>query len=325
MAPKKQSRKRPAASISSVEPPPAAPPAAPPAWVEEQLADASQVELVEWAMHMTMLLVDDLKATAAKMGRNGTINLWCDFAGTASEAFAARHIEEVLTANGIFQDIQFRVYLACDNDTSCREFIKVNHQPRFTANDAMARDFGTGILKTETGDITMPRGGIDIYVACFPCGPFSSRGKRLGLCDKNGMYYARAIDTIAHMKPATYVMENVCTLTHKKAGEETSNFDVITEASKNRLPDFDICTVTKIDPTHTGHCQRKPRLLQLGVRGDIAPQGLLAQKCDRLLKNPLPIAKNYRQFLNLKNTHNAWHRFNCFPEYEESIALKSTG
>ena len=125
MAPKKQSRKRPAASISSVEPPPAAPPAAPPAWVEEQLADASQVEIVEWAMHMVMLLFDDLKATAAKMGRNGTINLWCDFAGTASEAFAARQIEEVLTANGIFQDIQFRVYLACDNDTSCREFIKV--------------------------------------------------------------------------------------------------------------------------------------------------------------------------------------------------------
>ena len=111
----------------------------------------------------------------------------------------------------------------------------------------------------------------------------------------------------------------------QKAGEETSNFDVITDASKNRLPDFDICTVTKIDPTHTGHCQRKPRLLQLGVRGDIAPQGLLAQKCDRLLKNPLPIAKNYRQFLNLKNTHHAWHRFNCFPDYEESMALKSTG
>lgn len=321
MAPKRCLKRPSAATVGHLDPPER------PEWVEKQLAAVLEVEQVDWATHMAKVLTVELRAFSKQMGGQVMVNLWCDFAGMATEVFAAQRIKESLVSSGLVVNFAFRVFLACDNDSHSRDFIEVNHSPAHMACDVDERDFGTGTLCTTAGDtLQMPRGGVDIYVACFPCGPFSPRGKRLGLDDKHGMCYTRAIETIEHIQPASYIMENLCTLTHQKAaGDASSNIDVITEYSRKRLPNYDVATITKIDPTHNGYCQRKPRLLQVGLRNGIAPQGRLADKCERLLTNPAAITMNYRQFLKLDDADVSWHRFNCLPAHEERLHLLGQG
>ena len=172
MAPNKCLKRPSAAIVGHIDPP------EPPEWVGKQLAAVREIEHVDWATHMARLLTDELRGFSKLMGGQVTINLWCDFAGMGTEAFAAQRIKESLTSSGLVGNFTFRVYLACDNDSHSRDFIEVNHSPAHMACDVDERDFGTGTLCTTAGDtLQMPRGGVDIYVACFPCGPFSPRGK----------------------------------------------------------------------------------------------------------------------------------------------------
>ena len=190
MPQKKKGLKRPSVAIvGHIDPP------EPPEWVGKQLAAVREVEQVDWVTHMARLLTDELRAFSKLRGGQVTINLRCDFVGMGTEAFAAQRIKESLTSSGLVGNFTFRVDLACDNASHSRDSIEVNHSPAHMACDIDERDFGTGTLCTTAGDtLQMPRGGVDIYVACFPCGPFSPRGKiRVGRQKRYVLHKSRRI------------------------------------------------------------------------------------------------------------------------------------
>ena len=67
----------------------------------------------------------------------------------------------------------------------------------------------------------------DVYVAAFPCQPFSKAGSRKGFSDKvNGDAFFRVQAYIDEVKPKTFMLENVANLKHHDNGD---TFKVILE------------------------------------------------------------------------------------------------
>ena len=70
----------------------------------------------------------------------------------------------------------------CDKDRYAQRFVAQNMQPAHLATDMEQRNFTTNTYYCHPCDTNhqLPVGGIDVYVAGFPCTtpPWSRRGKR---------------------------------------------------------------------------------------------------------------------------------------------------
>ena len=84
-----------------------------------------------------------------------------------------------------------------------RDFIRRNHAP-----DIMARDvFKSGFQNNGAN--------ADLFVAGFPCQPFSAAGANSGESDCRGTIAFALVSWLEQQRPAAFVLENVAGLLHR--------------------------------------------------------------------------------------------------------------
>jgi DNA (cytosine-5)-methyltransferase 1 len=133
-----------------------------------------------------------------KMHACRTIKVGSDCSGWASEIHALRLL-------GLGNNIDH--CFACDINTASKTIIYNNCRPKVWYPDCFARDNSA----TSTPSV-------DIYVAGFPCQPYSLAGKNNGMADSRADVFLGVLDYIRQRQPTIYVLENVKNLiskTHK--------------------------------------------------------------------------------------------------------------
>uniref|UniRef100_A0A6C0LX68 DNA (cytosine-5-)-methyltransferase n=1 Tax=viral metagenome TaxID=1070528 RepID=A0A6C0LX68_9ZZZZ len=119
--------------------------------------------------------------------------------------------------------IQYNHVFSSEIDKYAVQSIKANYHP-----------------KTIFGDITNRNNDdledIDLYVAGFPCQPFSTAGVRKGFDDKKGNIFWSCVDVIKKKRPKWFILENVKGLLHhdkkKKSDKNGRTWNVIWETLK---------------------------------------------------------------------------------------------
>ena len=90
-------------------------------------------------------------------------------------------------------------------DRPCARIIKANYAPRILFGDPDGPFPDGDITKRDIRDVP----DIDLYVAGFPCQPFSMLGVRKGFEDRRGNVFFACLDVIRQKRPMYYVLENV--------------------------------------------------------------------------------------------------------------------
>ena len=152
------------------------------------------------------------KATSAK------ITVGTDFSGMEAPIQALRNIKEV----------KFKHVFSCDNDESSQQTIFNNFPPKIFAKNIVGRD--NKLLPT-----------VDVYVAGFPCQPFSTAGLQRGFADKKdgrGELFWEVLRYIEDRRPKIFLLENVEGLTTLDGGKTLSTILKALKAvgSGNRKP-----------------------------------------------------------------------------------------
>jgi len=97
--------------------------------------------------------------------------------------------------------VDFRQEFSCDIDKYARKTIEVNFPHKIMYEDLTKRDNNEA-----------PK--VDLYVAGFPCQPFSSAGKQQGFSDERGrgMIFFEILDYLKKKRPTVFILENVSRL-----------------------------------------------------------------------------------------------------------------
>lgn len=93
---------------------------------------------------------------------------------------------------------------ACDNQKAIQAVIKRNFAPESVYDDVSTRD-----------NSSAPK-DLDLYVAGFPCQPFSAQGKNEGTQDDRGRVVTYVIRFIQQCRPKAFLLENVKGLVSKR-------------------------------------------------------------------------------------------------------------
>ena len=227
-------------------------------------------EQPQWACHWVEVLGDRLGDLMSNTLTSGTtLNVWSDCGGMGTEMFALADITAAIQAKyGVL--MQLNLHCFCDSEKHCRDMAVANHAPTHVSDDINNRDFDDGTFECSLCADThaMPTQGLDIYVCCFPCGPWSKSGKRLGFNDADGQLCWQAIASIKYMKPNLYVMENVVAIGDRdELGQ--SDLEVIKAHMVEALPGYTHLVITGIGPTMNGYPVRKSRTLLIGGRSEV--------------------------------------------------------
>lgn len=162
--------------------------------------------------------------------------------------------------------IPFRHVFSSEIDKYCIESIKANYSPEFIFSDITTRNID---------DIP----NIDLYVAGFPCQPFSCAGKQKGFSDRRGNIFYNCIDVIKNKKPKYFVLENVKGLCKKGVWENIQN-------ELDTLVDYNV-NWKILNTKDYGIPQNRERVYIVGIRKD------LKIKFEWPEKKPLPCLKNF--------------------------------
>jgi len=117
------------------------------------------------------------------------------------------------------------------------------------------------------GDIrTIPEGDIpnaEVLTAGFPCQPFSSAGKKLGIgCDTNGTLFNEIIRVLKERKPQYFILENVKRILTMEGG---LHFKTIL----SKLSELDYAIEWRLlDSSNFGVAQTRQRVFIVGTRVD---------------------------------------------------------
>ena len=248
-----------------------------------------------WAKHFVSVLRAPLENLRRKLPFPGTkITMWSDCAGKCTEKTAADKLkDELKTELGI--DIDFRLYTACDTKLHCRDYVDKNFRPTHVTRDIFERDFASRSFQYIMCNkpCHLPNDGVDLYTCCCPCGPWSRRGKRLGFDDPHADVWWQAIETIQHMQPVMFIMENVM--------EVGSDMSLIQAEIKKKLGDaYASCTVNKTSPTHHGYPTEKIRFVVCGGRLDQISEASLVNSFAKLIDNPMVVEDTYWSLLGIR-------------------------
>ena len=85
---------------------------------------------------------------------------------------------------------------SCDTDADSKAVIEANFPSQVFYPDITTRDNSSAA-------------NVDLYVAGFPCQPFSTAGKRMGTQDARGTIVFNVIDYINKQRPKVFILENV--------------------------------------------------------------------------------------------------------------------
>lgn len=164
-----------------------------------------------WAEHICEVLAPEFGKMKAAFGdRAVALKMWCDCCGFATEMESWLEIERVLSEK-LDLKVKIEIFCACDKEKHVLKFVGENFNPRHTSGDMKHRNFTNGTFHDNKSNIAvdLPREGIDIYVCCFPCTPWSARGRRGGFDDPESWLCQQMFDTIAFLKPSVFYIENV--------------------------------------------------------------------------------------------------------------------
>jgi len=145
---------------------------------------------------------------------------------------------------------------SCDVNRNVKATIMANFPPRVWYDDVSTRN-----------NATAPK--CDLYVAGFPCQPFSSAGKQQGFSDwkGRGTVFFDVLQYIRQKEPTVFVLENVVNLCRLQGGQYFQDImDALKSVGKYNLS-------TKILNTReNGIPQNRQRLYIVGIRKN-ADQG----------------------------------------------------
>jgi DNA (cytosine-5)-methyltransferase 1 len=105
-------------------------------------------------------------------------------------------------------EVPYEHMFACDVEKSVRTHIAENFSPAMWFDDLMTRD---------NSSVTTP--SVQLYIAGFPCQPFSSAGLKKGFKDKRGMVFYGCADYIDSKRPWAFILENVGKLVNHDGGK----------------------------------------------------------------------------------------------------------
>ena len=135
-----------------------------------------------WEEHALQILADCF--SWARGGAPMVLNVWSDCAGSATEIFAGGRLSAKLKE--LFDvTVTFQLYGFSERNDDAFKFVKAHHKPRHGAKDVLARDWASGAYECCLCNCahTLPPNGLDVYVAGFPCSPWTARGQRRRLED----------------------------------------------------------------------------------------------------------------------------------------------
>ena len=255
------------------------------------------------------------------------LNVWCDCGGMGTEALALKDIAAEVANLGLNFDVS--VYMFCDQLEAAQTFARRNLKPKHMADDIKSRDFDLGTFECKLCDAShiMPTSGIDLYVCCFPCSPWSCRGTRLGFKHNDGNLIFYSIQTIKHVKPVLIYMENVI-----QVGSSSSDCDgdmpeadlgVMIKAMKSELPEYEFQLIKPLTPGHAGYPTLKPRLGVVGGRTDVLHHGALEYSFGQLINEPVPICADWRMLLGRPTITVDWAKLGNLPSARDVDQLIS--
>jgi DNA (cytosine-5)-methyltransferase 1 len=159
--------------------------------------------------------------------------------------------------------------LVSEIESTCQETYRHNHgcTVRGDVND-----------RSIEGD---HRGVADVLTAGFPCQPFSNSGRKLGLKDPRGHFYARIVQLIGHFDAKSFILENVPGILTNGGTRRYRSIlrpdEQVTvgptmhtlEQHLAQLRDYAV-TWTEIDSSTLGSPQVRKRVYVVGVRREFA-------------------------------------------------------
>lgn len=156
---------------------------------------------------------------------------------------------------------------SCDIDKGVKTQILENFPPKKWFDDLMTRDNEAASTPA-----------VDIYLAGFPCQPFSAAGLGKGFKDKRGMVFYGCADYIETNRPRAFILENVKRL----IGHDDGNTFKQVLLSLNGIGDGAYEVKWQILNTEDhGVPQSRPRIYIVGVRRD-------CKKSEFTFPEPLP-------------------------------------
>ena len=280
-------------------------------------------EQPDWEKHVIDMFDGELLFITQTLGiKRITLNVWCDCAGLVVEGFALNRLAKRLMERSSL-DVSIKVFNACEKKAALHTFIKENHLPTHMSDDVLNRDWvGKRFECSTTGQwLDIPSVGIDLYVAGFPCSPWTRNGLRKGLGDPNSQQCFASIKTIKALQPRLYVLENVMECTRANEGED---FKAILEFLNAELPNYGHSANLGIDPTQRGFPMFRARLMLGGGNHAGVKQDLLVQYVGKVLSTPLPLTVTYWDFLRLGEPLQLG-RLHQPPNPYETAAIKESG
>ncbi len=285
-------------------------PCFPPSWVVTQRQGREPMTHPEWATGLVSLLCGH---QWAEQSETLTLWVWSDCAGMLTEMSAASYLEKALMAATPCR-VRLRSYLACERDPACKRYILANFAPQHYADDVEHRDFNASTFRCSICAAThsMPS-GIDLYVLCFPCTPWSRRGRRLGLEDPEARPFYIGVHTISVLKPCLFLMENSEAISDVTAGHETSELEQLMRYLRENLSvGYHIVTVRNVDPLSFQYPVGRPRLFIVGWREDLGAADKLQQPLNTLMQRGLPLEHTYQTLFPNEMHALYWDRVDTF-------------
>lgn len=150
--------------------------------------------------------------------------------------------------------VPYEHMFSCDIDKKVKAQIMANFPPAEWFDDLMTRDNRSPSTPS-----------VDLYVAGFPCQPFSACGLQKGFKDKRGMVFYGCADYIDCKRPRAFILENVRRLINHDGGNTLSKVMQTLQGIGNGA----YAVKWKLLNTEEhGVPQSRPRLYIIGIRKD---------------------------------------------------------
>lgn len=284
-----------------------------------QWASGDRLDHPCWEEGLTSALM-----TAGFFGgpRVANVNVWSDCAGMATEMFAGRKISAVLRRLHGMLDVNFHLYFSCDADPSARDFAEVNWRPKHASGSIEGRDLAAGTFDCSKcrATHTMPA-GIDLYVAGYPCTPWSRLSARRGPDHPAVEPFMVGIRTVNRLKPLLWLYETTAGAddTPQNEAQPVRFLDTIQGWLRENLKDVKYISrvIKSWQPTWAGYPTRRPRIYVMNWREDVVTEAKVMKALSTTVSSPTLVRHTYASFLRFSPSIDWLDRVDCYPTGSE--------
>lgn len=164
--------------------------------------------------------------------------------------------------------VPFEMVSACDTNPACRRLIRHCH-----SGAARPKRILRDILTRRPSDLP----DHDLYVAGFPCQPYSVMGKNRGHVDPRGGRIVRAVlHALAAKQPKAFILENVKGIVSNK---HKPFFDCLLSRLQALGGNGYHVAWRVFDTAHYGIPQHRERVYIVGIRKDVATKWRWPRRC----------------------------------------------